>query len=146
MKLQSDFLNFEIYPNVIPTDKLNFIYENNSKNTLIIIKNANTTNLEFLSKILTAIKFDIENDIILLEVPDNHQINFAELKKGITTNIETVVLFGINPKQLDLQFKLPNYYKLSVNQINYLGAEDLSTIANNNSKKKELWAALQILF
>jgi len=146
MKLQGDFLNFDIYPNIKTSDSLNFIYENNDKNTLIIIKNANPTNLEFLTKILTAIKFDITADILLLEISDKQQVNFSELKKSIKTNIENIILFGIETKQLDLQFRLPNYHKLIVNHINYLNAEDLTVIANNNAKKKALWTALQTMF
>lgn len=146
MNLQRDFLDFEIYPEIKMAEGLNFIHKNNAKNTLVLIKDANSTNIEFLSKILTAIKFDIENDIILMEVRDNQEINFSELKKTISTNIDNVILFGIKPERLHLQFRLPNYYKLTVNNIHYLGAEDLTAISKNNAKKKELWTALQTMF
>lgn len=146
MKLQRDFLNFEIYPDIKLADNLNFIYENNAKNTLIIVKDANPNNLEFLSKILTAIKYDIASDILLLEVSENQGVNFSELKKSIPSNIENIVLFGIKPEQLHLQFRLPNYYKLTINKLHFLGAEDLTMIAKNNAKKKELWTALQNMF
>jgi len=82
----------------------------------------------------------------LLEISDKQQVNFSELKKSIKTNIENIILFGIETKQLDLQFRLPNYHKLIVNHINYLNAEDLTVIANNNAKKKALWTALQTMF
>jgi hypothetical protein len=146
MKLQRDFLNFEIYPELKSADNLNFIYENNSKNTLIVLKDANSKNLEFLSKILSAIKYDITKDILLLEIADNQRVNFSELKKSIPTNIENIVLFGIKPEQLHLQFRLPNYYKLPINKLHFLAVEDLEMISKNNTKKKELWAALQAMF
>lgn len=144
--LLSDFLKFDVFPNISISEDLNFIYKNIAKKTLIVINSNDKDNLDFLTKILKAIQFDITQDVILLALDKGKVVRLTDINKNVNVLMENVLLFGVSPKMLSLQFNLPKYYDLKINDILFLGADTLSTITKNQAKKKQLWLALQKIF
>lgn len=144
--LLPDFLNFDVFPNVEIDAVVNCIYEKNAKKTLIIVNNNNAEELDFLGKILKAIQYDISEDVILFPLEKEKHINLSAFNKKFPTEIDFVLLFGIEANQLDLQFKLPNYYPLKVNNMTFLSADSLASISKNKNLKMKLWGNLQQLF
>lgn len=144
--LLSDFLNFDIFPSLSDTPKIELIYQGNAKNTLIVVDNNDSAQIEFLAKILKAIHYDISQDVILFPLNKESRINLTLFKKNAQTDFQAVLLFGVAPSQLDLQFKLPNYYPIKINEMTFLAADSLEIISKNQSNKKQLWQVLQQMF
>lgn len=144
--LLSDFLDFDVYPNMSNTNDLNYIHDNNAKNTLIVVHSTDIDSLEFLTKILKAINFDITQDVILLSIDKGQKVRLTDIKKNVNNSIENVLLFGISSDELGVQFNLPSYYSLKINNTNFLRADALATVSKNQTKKKQLWQSLQKMF
>jgi DNA polymerase III psi subunit len=144
--LLPDFLNFDVFPNVKTDGYVTCIYEKNAKKTLIIVDNNDAEELDFLAKILKAIQYDISEDVILFPLEKGKHINLSAFNKNLPTEIYFVLLFGVEVNQLGLQFKLPNYYPLKVNNMTFLSADTLASISKNKSLKMKLWQNLQQLF
>lgn len=144
--LLPDFLNFDVFPNVEIKETVPCIYDKNAKKTLIVTNNADAEQLDFLAKILKAIQYDISQDVVLFSLEKEKKINLTAFKKKNDFEINHILLFGVDINQLDLQFKLPNYYPLKVNEITFLGADSLGSISKNKALKMKLWEKLQQLF
>ena len=144
--LLSDFLDLDIFPSLSDTPKIELIYQGNAKNTLIVVDNNDSAQIEFLAKILKAIHYDISQDVILFPLNKESRINLTLFKKNAQTDFQAVLLFGVAPSQLDLQFKLPNYYPIKINEMTFLAADSLEIISKNQSNKKQLWQVLQQMF
>ncbi len=144
--LLADFLDFDIYPHLSQDNSLNLIHNGNAKNMLIVINDSDLNNIEFLSKILKAIQFDIEKDVILWALPPKKMFNLTHLRKNTPNSIDKILLFDVLPERLSLQFKLPIYFITKINDTTFLSSDSLSSISKNQAKKKQLWEALQQLF
>jgi DNA polymerase III psi subunit len=144
--LLPDFLNFDVFPNIDTNDIVTCIYEKNAKKTLIVVNNNDAEELDFLSKILKAIQYEMSEDVILFSLEKNKKINISAFKKNQALAIDYILLFGVEASQLDLQFKLPSYYPLQVNKITFLSADSLAAISKNKNLKMKLWQTLQQLF
>lgn len=144
VNLLSDFLNFDLYPLNDNLDDAHTIYNNDARQTLIVIRNTDEQHLEFLSKILSAIKYDMTKDVVLIAVNPDAAIHLIQLTK--TYDVFNILLFGIKPKDVGLYGQIPNYYPISINEKQILVADALAQIAANQSKKKDLWTALQRMF
>jgi|AntRauTorckE5430_2_1112549.scaffolds.fasta_scaffold01519_6 DNA polymerase III psi subunit len=144
--LLPDFLNFDVFPNLKVNDVVTCIYEKNAKKTLIVVNDKNAEELDFLAKILKAIQYEISEDVILFPLQKDKRINLSAFNKNLTTEIDFILLFGVEASQLDLQFKLPNYYPLKVNNMTFLSADNLASISKNKNLKMKLWQNLQQLF
>ena len=135
--LLSDFLNFDIFPSLSNSSEIELIYQGNAKNTLIVVDNNDSAQIEFLSKILKAIHYDISQDVILFPLNKESRINLTLFKKNTQIDFQAVLLFGVTPSQLDLQFKLPNYYPIKINEMTFLAADSLEIISKNQSNKHQ---------
>ena len=144
VNLLSDFLNFDLYPLNDNLDDANTIYNNDARQTLIVIRNTDEQHLEFLSKILSAIKYDMTQDVVLIAINPDAAIHLTQLTK--TYDVFNILLFGIQPKDIGLNGQIPNYYPISINEKRILVADALAKISTNQSKKKDLWTALQRMF
>lgn len=142
--LLADFLGFDVYNINNPNDNIDIIYNNDISNTIIFIKSSDKDHLDFLTKILGAIQFDITKDIVLIEKLNTEKISLINIIKKY--NINKIILFNIPQKDLGLSFQLPNYRPLKVNNSTFLLADSLNQISKNKVKKKELWTALQQMF
>lgn len=142
--LLPEFLNFDVYKITDNNDNINIIYNNDVRKTMILIKNSDEAHLEFLTKILAAVKYDISKDVLLMSIEQKKQISLTNLIKDV--DIDKVVLFDFVPKDIGLNCRLPNYFPLKMNEKTFLSADSLSQISKNKMKKKELWTALQKMF
>lgn len=144
--LLPDFLNFDVFPNIEIKEAVTCIYEKNAKKTLIVTNSDDAEQLDFLGKILKAIQYDISQDVVLFPLEKGKIVNLTAFKKKNAAEINYVLLFGVDINQLDLQFKLPNYYPLKISEITFLAADSLGAISKNKVLKMKLWEKLQQLF
>lgn len=147
----------------IPNEKLNTIFPdmvlykldetvaktveftgNNERDTLIASNITDTESLSFLTKILSAVKFDLQNDVALVNLTKQEGISYKDLKNCL--KFDKLICFGIDMKDLGIHIKAPLYKKTDWNQIQILLAEDLQSIAESQQKKGLLWNALKEFF
>lgn len=103
----------------------------------------------FLGKIFAAVQIDLHKDTILLKLTSFERFSFAGLRQ--MQDIQTVILFGIHPEQLGVQFVTPPYHPIRHENITFLFADDLQAIfaerqAGGKQMSGALWKALKDLF
>lgn len=94
----------------------------------------------FLSKIMTAVKLDL-NDLAILNIKQNSGSTFKELLNFDATKY---LVFGPDQKFFEKDYVQYQLIAEESNQILHCSA--LSTIAADASQKKLLWLALQKMF
>ena len=133
------FFDFEIYSG------LNYA-ENphceEQKSIAVLMKNASEADLLFLSKILAAVKLDIDKDILLIN--SSSLPAFNQFKK--VPSIDKLLVFGILPAEIGLHFKVKPYSLIDFNNFSFLFVHALKDISEDVNKKKMLWQQLQVLF
>jgi len=99
---------------------------------------------DFLKEILKAIKYDLEQDTLtyFLDIFDK----FSVISKDLNDEIKEIILFGIEPTQLGLNFKAQLYRPFEHNGIQFLFTDKLSKIKENKQLKSALWKSLQEIF
>lgn len=117
----------------------------NQKKILVLVNESDTsflpvTDLNFLISILSACKITMA-DIALVNFNKNKDINFNILMKYFEP--ASVLLFGINPAELQFPMHFPHYQLQHYNNQTYICAPALSILATDKEKKKELWNSLQ---
>lgn len=119
----------------------------NKRNVLVIVDQPaeeyiNAGDESFLGKVLGAIKLNI-NDIAIVNFPKNNDLNKESLLKF---NAGKYLIFGVEESKL-FKDNLPPYQIIEMeNSKQVLNCASLSTIANDPTQKKLLWAALQKMF
>ncbi|MBX2877045.1 MAG: hypothetical protein KTR30_33305 [Saprospiraceae bacterium] len=105
--------------------------------------------LDYLKKILAAAKIDLDQDVnaLALDAETSIQLN----RSAFATAPQYILLFGVKPKQLSLNFQLPTYSPVSYQGTTYLCVDSLATIqeermAGKNQKAGALWLALKQIF
>lgn len=145
------FFDFPLFPasNELPASK--FCSGENQKNILIVLKweSAIDELKPFLSKVLTAVKLDIEKDVLIVDKTPENNIGFNALLKAYT--FRHILIFGILPQELGLHFKLSTYEALSHRGQLYLladGIEDIYKERQSGGKQKAgaLWNSLKSIF
>lgn len=102
----------------------------------------NATDEAFLSKIIGAIKLDI-NDIAIANFPKNDDLNKETLLKF---NATKYIVFGVDDSKL-FKDNLPPYQIIAMdNGKQVLNCSSLAAIAGDATQKKLLWTALQKMF
>ncbi len=105
--------------------------------------------LDFLKKILIAVKFDLEEDTAYLDFNATAPINVASL--AAINASKTVICFGFALPQLGFHFEIPNYYPFKHQGTTYLFVDDLLAIyeerqAGGKKLSGALWKCLQEMF
>lgn len=118
---------------------------NNEKKILVLVNECDTTflpvaDLNFLINILSACKITMA-DIALINFDKNREINYDILMKYFEP--ASVLLFGINPADLQFPMHFPHYQLQHYNNQTYICAPALSILATDKEKKKALWNSLQ---
>ena len=124
----------------------------NEKQVLIVIQanNSLAKDLEqFLSKIMQAIGFKLNEDTLILKVKEGSSLSFAELSQK--HQIQQVIVFGISPSKLGLNFHRRMYFPFQCGEFSFLFADDLNKIYEERQQggKKmagQLWNALKVMF
>jgi len=99
---------------------------------------------QLLEKILTAAKFNVAEDVLLLNLPSKESFSFTALKGKV--EIKEVLLFGVDPKLLGLNFDQAYYQPFEHLNCRYLFADDLSKISTNQQLKGNLWNCLKEMY
>ena len=98
--------------------------------------------LTALQKMISAIKYDYENDIFMLTCDENEQISLSMLN----VDYKDLILFGIKPENIgyNLDYKSQEINKLDKSRL--LVFEGLDIVLSDNNKKLLLWNKLQEMF
>ena len=141
----SKFIDYEII-NIPDTNKLTKDFSRNPKVLLAVYKEEDNTdsNLELLKKILGAVKFDFNDDVLLLPLTKKDQIKFQDVQN--LKNLKYVFFFGISPIQLGLNFRQNKYQLLDFEAYKFLQTDSLEQIAKNTQLKGFLWNCLKSNF
>jgi hypothetical protein len=136
-------LAYKIYPVDLPLDSNNRIKGSNHKGVLLVYDIDDNDHLDFLSKILSAVQLDFDK-ILTLEMKGRETFKIPTIIDEI--KIDTVIIFGLNPKQLCINFLNTRYKIEQMKGTKFLFADNLDTISNDKELKKKLWLSLKELF
>ena len=143
--MKTTFINYNIF-NIEEAEHL-ATRGANQKNLFIFLseKEAETASLvELLSKILAAIKYDLETDALMLLQTNNEPISLSKLCQ--TSEKRSVLVFGYEPKQLGIYANMKKYVFFEIQDTHYLFCDNLSLIENQKDLKMALWEALKKRF
>ncbi len=143
--MKTSFINYNIF-NIedaehIPTRGANqknlfiFLSENEAENAGLV---------ELLSKILAAIKYDLETDALMILQTSDEPISLSKLCQNETQS--SVLVFGYEPKHLGIYANMKKYVFFELQNTHYLFCDNLSLIENQKDLKSALWEALKKRF
>ena len=101
-------------------------------------------NREFLSRVLAAVRLNLDKDTLFAEFPGTMQFSFVQELKN--RQPEYVLVFGGTPAQMGLRIEAPLYRPLVFYGVNWLFADALSVLEPDKNKKGQLWSALKQVF
>lgn len=118
---------------------------NNEKNILIVVNEPaavflQDADLNLLLGILTACKLSMA-DIALINFHKNDHADYNNMNAAL--NPSTILLFGVDPVQLDFPLNFPHFQLQAYNGQHYLCSPALNALAADVSLKKQLWLSLQ---
>ena len=121
---------------------------NNKKHVLILVQSDETLylpdeQLNFLLGILAACNLTME-DVAILNIKKNPSVTYKSATKELQS--EKLILFGIQPGQIELPVNFPAYQIQQYNNQVYLAAPPLSDFHDNKAEKTKLWKCLQQIF
>ena len=137
----------ENHANTIP-DKQDLKYlGNHGKNITIIVNHPNLpflpdTELNFLTSILTACRLSLA-DIAITNLQQASKISEDDLKE---ISSKKVIMFGVEPAQIELPVHFPQYQLQPFNRITYLHVPALSELEKDKTLKQKLWMSLKTMF
>lgn len=110
------------------------------KLAIVIGKEDFSKHENLLTKILSAINFDLKKNVRIIQIEAS---NALKLDKTLLEEIEDVICFGINPKQISFNasFNANVFYKTESYTI--MLAHPLSKLDQDKARKMKLWSALQ---
>lgn len=120
----------------------------NEKNISIIVSEKDNAflaeaDLDLLVGILTACHLSLA-DVAIVNCYGNKDLNYQELIVQFSPAI--IMLFGVEPENLEFPLHFPNYKLQQHSLITYLSAASLNTLSSDNEQKKKLWGCLQQYF
>lgn len=157
----SPFLVTELYKNslVESSEKIDSTAEtsnnitwkylgNNEKNVLIVVNYHDAvhlpdTQLDFLSKLLSACKLSI-GDTAILNIRQNTGITYKTAYEHLRS--KNVLLFDVEPTLLGLPLNFPQFQVQSFSGQTYLFAPSLNELEENDLLKSKLWVCLRRIF
>jgi len=96
-----------------------------------------------LHKILGAVNLNLEG-VDLLNIHGSQQLDFRAALN--TRKVHHFISFGVPFLTVNLDIMMNVYDPKRVKGVNFLFADRLAVIANDNNRKKQLWNALKALF
>ena len=144
MSFKLDFFNAAIY-NAKDIVSNPGILGKNKKQILIVCNNFEKAEIsDFLTKIMSAVKTDLQEDTSILNLKETDSISWSALVNS--SKPEKVIFFGVEPASLGLHLKLLKYQLVKWDEINILASDSLEEIIADKNKKSMLWRELQVLF
>lgn len=133
-----------------PEVKKWWLGDNTHKITILLLDKSHVftgeKELEFLTNILSACHLNLSN--VALINYDKTPLGYKEIQ--INPGCEKLILFGVTPQQIQLQFNFPAYQPQEYEQITFLQAAALPKMMQNSpeakEEKKKLWFSLKKLF
>jgi hypothetical protein len=137
----------QVIPEINPVSTLSFL-GNNRKKICIIVNNSEAIylpddELNFLLDILTACKLSMD-DIALLNLSKNAFTKYKDI--ALQLGAEKILLFGVEPANLELPLQFPNYQVQHFNNQVYLSSPPLRSLQSNKAEKIQLWTCLKKVF
>lgn len=121
----------------------NFEGENNRNILIVIEKDLEIHEREFLEKILTALKLNLR-DTAILSINQFPNIAFIDIQKYFSP--KKIISFGILPKKIGINSIIPIYQTKKLESCSFLLANNLKVISEKEDEKKELWQQLKNMF
>ena len=146
--LNSDFLDFKLFPIAEPKILLKQSIGENNKGLLVIILEDETRPelLPFLTKILAAVQYNLEADAKVLKITNQTVFSLMNVCSQLEKEVKDVIFFGQHPKQVGLNLQVKKYQPIAIGGERILFADDLAEVHDDLEKKKLLWGCLQAIF
>ena len=136
-------LGYKIYPVDLPLDSNNRIKGSNHHGVFLVYDIDDKGHLDFLRKILSAVQLEFDK-ILSLEMNGRETFQIPTNKDN--SKIDTIIIFGLHPKQLCINFINTKYKIEKMKETKFLFADNLDNISTNKELKKKLWLSLKELF
>ena len=105
---------------------------------------ATANNRIFLSKVLSAVQLNLEQDTLFVELPAGQPVGLLmDLRQR---KPEFVLVFGVPAAQLGLNMTILLYQPFVFQQMTFLFTDALPTLGLDQEKKGQLWTALKTVF
>lgn len=144
--LPSSVFDFTIFP-VSETKKVVLDAKGRNHQKLMIVylvENDPKVDLAFLTKVMSAVKIDLDQDAHLIELTGDQHLSFAEMRSF--SEFEKMIVFGKMPKEFGIHLAISKYTPLVRDGLTFLFADSLQDIANDKVLKGTLWSALKQVF
>ena len=142
--MDATFLDFKIIDLQEPASLLTKLEGNADKGIFICFSKEEIEHEAFLSKILSAIKLDLQTDVLILKETLDKGFSFSQIQAQ--KEIKITLIFGYSPKHLGIHANCQKYQPLTIHSCTFLFADKLAEIANDKKLKTLLWQALQSIF
>ncbi|WP_235296245.1 hypothetical protein [Portibacter marinus] len=137
------FYDFELFhspDSSIPPE--NFQGENAKKLLVVVHKSDfHQENQDFLAKVLSAIKLEMQKDATILLMPDDR--NYAVNDLMNSHDYQKCLMFGIQPTDVGFAIETHLYLPFEISGKHYIVGHKLEKIKADTDRKKALWSALQ---
>lgn len=98
---------------------------------------------DFLEKIIHAIGFNLENDILRIDLTQETPCSFRSLNQF---DAKHIFVFGMTPAQFGIQANVSPYRVLEIQNRKIFFADSLKELSENQIKKRQLWMYLKATF
>lgn len=92
-----------------------------------------------LSKMMSAVKYDLNTDVFILKVANNESHSLTMLNNAY----HNTLIFGVNPIDLGLKINLRPYQPARFEKSTIMLCDNLRVISASNEKKRTIWEQLQ---
>ncbi len=116
----------------------------NGKKRVLVVVAQSEAGEKTLIDLLTAVKLDINEDIILLSVPNKSDVDINNILEK--HNVEKMVSFGFEPKQLGFNIVSAFYHIYKIGTLETIFSQSISSLNEDKNKKIALWKSLQTVF
>lgn len=149
--MKPNLLDFHLFPLSDWRQLQERLSGGNARHVLIVVEQEeNQAELtDYLGKILSAVKLNLQEDTLLLRLTKGENISFSSLARVHT--VRQTLLFGVPPRRLGLHFTLPPGQLVTAGERTFLYAGPLRSLweereAAARPQAAALWKNLKQLF
>ena len=144
-------MNFQIFAVSESKAPLERCRGNNQRNLLVIYEEEKREEVleSFLATVFSALKLELQRDILLLQLTPGEQLSFAALRRQRV--IDYLISFGVPPQRLGIQVEYDHYRPFIIESTHFLFAGNLRQIweahqQGDKHRSAVLWKSMQLLF